>query len=114
MTESEKAEEIFLVLVEAGQLPQVFRTDLGPKLHDTALDLRFHLPVVQPDPALVIQLDSFLGTIQTIAEKPAGLLDAKDFIRMATFAWPAALVIIICMIVFYWVGLGIQPIMIGG
>ena len=42
------------------------------------------------------------------------LLDAKDFIRMATFAWPAALVIIIVMIVFYWVGLGLQPIMIGG
>ena len=44
----------------------------------------------------------------------AGLLDAKDFIRMATFAWPVAMIIIICMIVFYWVGLGLQPIMIGG
>lgn len=55
-----------------------------------------------------------IGTPASSVVYAAGLLDAKDFIRMATFAWPAALVIIIVMIVFYWVGLGIQPIMIGG
>ena len=55
-----------------------------------------------------------IGTPASSVVYSAGLLDAKDFIQMATFAWPAALVIIICMIVFYWVGLGIQPIMIGG
>ena len=55
-----------------------------------------------------------IGTPASSVVYSAGLLDAKDFIRMATFAWPAALVIIICMIIFYWVGLGIQPIMIGG
>ena len=55
-----------------------------------------------------------IGTPASSVVYSDGLLDAKDFIRMDTFAWPAALVIIICMIVFYWVGLGIQPIMIGG
>ncbi len=55
-----------------------------------------------------------IGTPASSVVYSAGLLDAKDFIRMATFAWPAALVIIIVMIIFYWVGLGIQPIMIGG
>ena len=53
-----------------------------------------------------------IGTPASSVVYSAGLLDAKDFIRMATFAWPAALVIIIVMIIFYWVGLGIQPIMI--
>jgi len=55
-----------------------------------------------------------IGTPASAVVYSAGLLDAKDFIRMATFAWPAAMVIIIVMIIFYWVGLGIQPIMIGG
>jgi len=55
-----------------------------------------------------------IGTPASSVVYSAGLLDAKDFIRMATFAWPAAMIIIICMIVFYWVGLGLQPIMIGG
>jgi len=55
-----------------------------------------------------------IGTPASSVVYAAGLLDAKDFIRMATFAWPAALVIMIVMIIFYWVGLGIQPIMIGG
>ena len=55
-----------------------------------------------------------IGTPASSVVYSAGLLDAKDFIRMATFAWPAAMVIIIVMIIFYWVGLGIQPIMIGG
>ena len=55
-----------------------------------------------------------IGTPASSVVYSAGLLDAKDLIRMATFAWPAALVIIIVMIIFYWVGLGIQPIMIGG
>ncbi|MBT5734538.1 DASS family sodium-coupled anion symporter [bacterium] len=54
-----------------------------------------------------------IGTPASSVVYSAGLLDAKDFIRMATFAWPAALIIMIVMITFYWVGLGLQPIMIG-
>ena len=55
-----------------------------------------------------------IGTPASSVVYSAGLLDAKDFIRMATFAWPAAMVIMIVMIIFYWVGMGLQPIMIGG
>jgi sodium-dependent dicarboxylate transporter 2/3/5 len=54
-----------------------------------------------------------IGTPASTVVYSAGLLDAKDFIRMATFAWPVALIIMIVMITFYWVGLGLQPIMIG-
>lgn len=53
-----------------------------------------------------------IGTPASSIVYSAGMLDAKDFIRMATFAWPAALIIIITMITFYWTGILGYDIMI--
>ena len=40
----------------------------------------------------------------------SGQLESKDFIRMATLGWPAALVALSAIIIFWWVGvLGISP-----
>ena len=63
---------------------------------------------------IVIEDTDMLGMIASsgdldVVVSSSYLLEAKDFIRMATFAWPVALLIIIAMI-FYWVGLGLQPL----
>lgn len=54
-----------------------------------------------------------IGTPASSIVYSAGMLDAKDFIRMATFAWPAALLIMIAMISFYWTGILGYDIMVG-
>jgi hypothetical protein len=39
------------------------------------------------------------------------MLESKDFIRMATIGWPAALIVLAIMVAVYWVGiLGINPL----
>lgn len=55
-----------------------------------------------------------IGTPASSIVYSAGMLDAKDFIRMATFAWPAALIIMILMISFYWTRILGYEIMITG
>ena len=45
-----------------------------------------------------------IGTPASSIVYAAGMLDAKDFIRMATFAWPAAILVMIAMVIFWWVG----------
>ena len=55
-----------------------------------------------------------IGTPASSIVYSAGMLDAKDFIRMATFAWPVALVIMIIMISFYWTGILGYEIMVTG
>jgi hypothetical protein len=32
------------------------------------------------------------------------MLEAKDFIRMAVFAWPMALIVMAAMVIFWWAG----------
>ena len=45
-----------------------------------------------------------IGTPASSIVYAAGMLDAKDFIRMAMFAWPAAILVMIAMVIFWWVG----------
>ena len=53
-----------------------------------------------------------IGTPASSIVYASGKLDAKDFIRMATIAWPVAMVGIITMIGFYWVVILQIPIFI--
>ena len=45
-----------------------------------------------------------IGTPASSIVYASGQIEAKDFIRMATFAWPVALVVMIAMVIFWWVG----------
>jgi len=46
-----------------------------------------------------------IGTPASSIVYAAGMLDAKDFIRLAMFAWPAALAVMAAMVSLYWAGL---------
>ena len=54
-----------------------------------------------------------VGTPASAIVYSAGMLDSKDFIRMASFAWPLAMVIMVIMIIFYWAGILGYDVMIG-
>ena len=55
-----------------------------------------------------------IGTPASSIVYASGQLESKDFIRMATAGWPAALIVLGIMVAFYWVGiLGIDPSGIG-
>mgnify|MGYP006133827815 FL=1 len=55
-----------------------------------------------------------IGTPASSIVYASGELESKDFIRMATVGWPAALIVLGVMVAFYWVGiLGIDPSGIG-
>ena len=55
-----------------------------------------------------------IGTPASSVVYSAGLLDAKDFIRMATIGWPAALLALSAIIILWWIGaLSISPDEIG-
>ncbi|MBT3216056.1 MAG: DASS family sodium-coupled anion symporter [Candidatus Marinimicrobia bacterium] len=45
-----------------------------------------------------------IGTPASSIVYASGQLDAKDFIRMATFAWPVAIMVMIAMVIFWWAG----------
>ena len=45
-----------------------------------------------------------IGTPASSIVYASGQIEAKDFIRMATFAWPVALVVMCAMVIFWWVG----------
>ena len=45
-----------------------------------------------------------IGTPASSIVYAAGMLEAKDFIRMAVFAWPMALIVMAAMVIFWWVG----------
>ena len=45
-----------------------------------------------------------IGTPASSIVYASGQIEAKDFIRMATFAWPVALVVMFAMVIFWWVG----------
>ncbi|NQU66916.1 MAG: DASS family sodium-coupled anion symporter [Candidatus Marinimicrobia bacterium] len=55
-----------------------------------------------------------IGTPASSIVYASGQLESKDFIRMATLGWPAALIVLALMVIIYWVGfLGINPSGIG-
>jgi len=55
-----------------------------------------------------------IGTPASSIVYASGQLESKDFIRMATLGWPAALIALSAIIVLWWVGvLGIDPNGIG-
>ena len=55
-----------------------------------------------------------IGTPASSIVYASGQLESKDFIRMATLGWPAALIVLALMVIVYWVGvLGINPSGIG-
>jgi len=45
-----------------------------------------------------------IGTPASSIVYASGQIEAKDFIRMATFAWPVALIVMFAMVIFWWVG----------
>jgi len=52
-----------------------------------------------------------IGTPASSIVYASGQLQSKDFIRMASVGWPAALIVLAVMVAFYWVGiLGIEVI----
>ena len=52
-----------------------------------------------------------IGTPASSIVYASGQLESKDFIRMASVGWPAALVVLAIMVAVYWVGiLGINPL----
>ena len=55
-----------------------------------------------------------IGTPASSIVYASGQLQSKDFIRMATLGWPAALIALSAIIILWWVGvLGISPDAIG-
>ncbi|MFQ6677206.1 MAG: SLC13 family permease [Fidelibacterota bacterium] len=55
-----------------------------------------------------------IGTPASSIVYASGRLESKDFIRMASLGWPAALIVMALMVIIYWVGiLGINPSGIG-
>ena len=55
-----------------------------------------------------------IGTPASSIVYASGQLESKDFIRMATIGWPAALLVLAVMVTVYWVTiLGIDPYGIG-
>ena len=55
-----------------------------------------------------------IGTPASSIVYASGQLESKDFIRMASAGWPAALIVLGVMVAFYWVSiLGIDPSGIG-
>ena len=84
---------------------------IGPVVLEMAVQTKTNPIIIGVALAIATSMAFWLviGTPASSVVYSAGLLDAKDFIRMATFAWPVALLIIIAMI-FYWVGFGLQPL----
>jgi sodium-dependent dicarboxylate transporter 2/3/5 len=55
-----------------------------------------------------------IGTPASSIVYASGQLESKDFIRMASLGWPVAIMVLVVMVIFYWVGvLGIDPAGIG-
>ena len=51
-----------------------------------------------------------IGTPASSIVYASGQLEAKNFIRMASAGWPAALIVLTVMVIIYWTGvLGIDP-----
>ena len=77
---------------------------IGPVVLDMAITSGTNPLLVGVGLAISTSLAFWLviGTPASSIVYAAGQLEAKDFIRMATLAWPAALLVMAAMVIFYW------------
>jgi sodium-dependent dicarboxylate transporter 2/3/5 len=77
---------------------------IGPVVLDMAITSGTNPLLVGVGLAISTSLAFWLviGTPASSIVYAAGQLDAKDFIRMATIAWPAALAVMAAMVTIYW------------
>jgi anion transporter len=86
---------------------------IGPVVLDMAVTANTNPILVGVGLAIATSMAYWLviGTPASSIVYASGQLESKDFIRMATVGWPAALIVLAIMVVVYWVGiLGINPL----
>jgi anion transporter len=86
---------------------------IGPVVLDMAITANTNPILVGVGLAIATSMAYWLviGTPASSIVYASGMLESKDFIRMATIGWPAALIVLAIMVAVYWVGiLGINPL----
>jgi len=86
---------------------------IGPVVLDMAVTANTNPILVGVGLAIATSMAYWLviGTPASSIVYASGMLESKDFIRMATVGWPAALIVMAIMVAVYWVGiLGINPL----
>ena len=86
---------------------------IGPVVLDMAVTANTNPILVGVGLAIATSMAYWLviGTPASSIVYASGQLESKDFIRMATVGWPAALIVLAIMVVVYWVGiLGINQL----
>jgi len=86
---------------------------IGPVVLDMAITANTNPILVGVGLAIATSMAYWLviGTPASSIVYASGQLESKDFIRMATVGWPAALIVMAIMVAVYWVGiLGINPL----
>ena len=86
---------------------------IGPVVFDMAVTANTNPILVGVGLAIATSMAYWLviGTPASSIVYASGQLESKDFIRMATVGWPAALIVLAIMVAVYWVGiLGINPL----
>ena len=86
---------------------------IGPVVLDMAITANTNPILVGVGLAIATSMAYWLviGTPASSTVYASGQLESKDFIRMATVGWPAALIVLAIMVAVYWVGiLGINPL----
>ena len=86
---------------------------IGPVVLDMAVTANTNPILVGVGLAIATSMAYWLviGTPASSIVYASGMLKSKDFIRMATVGWPAALIVLAIMVAVYWVGiLGINPL----
>ena len=86
---------------------------IGPVVLDMAVTANANPILVGVGLAIATSMAYWLviGTPASSIVYASGMLESKDFIRMATVGWPAALIVLAIMVAVYWVGiLGINPL----
>ena len=86
---------------------------IGPVVLDMAVTANTNPILVGVGLAIATSMAYWLviGTPASSIVYASGQLESKDFIRMASVGWPAALVVLAIMVAVYWVGiLGINPL----
>ena len=85
---------------------------IGPVVLDMAVSSGTNPVLVGVGLAIATSMAYWLviGTPASSIVYASGQLESKDFIRMATVGWPAALIALAVMVIVYWTGiLGIDP-----
>ena len=86
---------------------------IGPVVLDMAVTANTNPILVGVGLAIATSMAYWLviGTPASSIVYASGMLESKDFIRMATVGWPAALIVLAIMVAVYWVGiLDINPL----